>query len=64
MIWEIEGTDEFSEWFDGLTEPEREDVIAAVDYLEARGPHLEYPHSSGITSSRHAHMRELRMCVL
>jgi len=36
-------------------------VGACVGLLEELGPQLGYPHSSGITTSRHAHMRELRV---
>jgi hypothetical protein len=36
-------------------------IDAAVRLLEARGPSLGFPHSSGIESSRHSHMRELRI---
>src|SRR5215210_3143703 len=36
-------------------------VTAHVGLLEQRGPNLPFPHSSGITTSRHAHMRELRV---
>lgn len=61
MAWEIEGTDEFAAWFRALDEAEKEDVIASVDLLEARGPQLGFPHTSGIHGSRHAHMRELRI---
>lgn len=43
MAWEIEGTDEFAAWFRALTEGEKEDVIASVDLLEARGPQLGFP---------------------
>ncbi len=32
-----------------------------VVLLRAFGPALRYPHSSSITTSRHAHMRELRI---
>lgn len=61
MAWEIEGTDEFSDWFAALSEAEKEDVIAGVDLLEVHGPHLPFPHSSGVQGSRHSHMRELRI---
>lgn len=61
MGWEIEGTDEFEEWFEGLDEAERASVVAIVDYLELKGTQLGWPHSSGIHSSRHSHMRELRI---
>ena len=61
MAWEIEYTDEFGDWWATLTETEQEDVDAYVQRLEARGPNLPYPHSSGINGSRHDHMRELRV---
>jgi hypothetical protein len=61
MAWELEGTDEFAEWFDGLSDDEKGDVIASVDLLADRGPQLGYPHTSGIATSRHSHMRELRI---
>ena len=61
MEWEIEYTDEFGAWWDSLTESEQEDVAAAVELLEQKGPQLPYPFSSGISGSKHDHMRELRI---
>jgi len=61
MTVEVEYTDEFGEWWDGLDESEQESVGAVVQLLEEYGPHLDFPHSSGIASSRHSHMRELRI---
>ncbi|HEU4452004.1 MAG TPA: type II toxin-antitoxin system RelE/ParE family toxin, partial [Longimicrobium sp.] len=60
MAWEIEGTDEFEAWFDGLTEQDRRSATAVVDLLETFGPRLGYPYSSSVLGSRHGHMRELR----
>ena len=60
-MWEVNGTDVFDAWFDHLSEPEREDVIAVIDLLKARGPHLGMPYFSRIVTSRHATMRELRI---
>lgn len=57
----MEYTDEFEGWWCNLTEAEQEDVAAVVELLEKRGPRLPYPHSSGINSSKHNHMRELRI---
>jgi len=61
MNWEVEVTDEFSEWFKSLDDVDRKRVTASVDLLEMVGAHLGHPHSSGIKSSRHSHMRELRV---
>lgn len=61
MAWDVEYTDEFGSWWDGLTEAEQEDVTAYVTLLEKKGPALPFPYSSGIGGSRHAHMRELRV---
>lgn len=60
MKWEVEYTDAFGEWWNGLSEQEQESVDASVRLLEARGPALNFPHSSGIKGSKHGHMRELR----
>jgi hypothetical protein len=59
--WEVEYTDEFSGWWEQLTEAQQVSVDASVRLLESRGPQLGYPHSSAIASSRHPHMRELRI---
>ena len=58
---EVGYTDEFGAWWDGLTEAEQESVAHAVGLLEAKGPALGCPHSSGVKGSRHRHMRELRV---
>jgi hypothetical protein len=61
MAWNVEYTDEFGLWWDGLGEELQQDVTAAVLLLEARGPNLPFPRSSGIAGSKHGHMRELRI---
>jgi hypothetical protein len=60
-MWEVETTDAFGDWWQELTEQEQDDVIAVVELLEERGPHLPFPHSSVIEGSRFSHMRELRI---
>ena len=60
MRWDVEYTDEFGDWWAGLSEKEQESVAASVRLLEERGPVLGFPHSSAINGSRHGHMRELR----
>ena len=61
MTWDVEFTDKFGAWFDALTEGEQDAVAAKVGLLEALGVSLDYPHSSGIRTSRHPHLRELRV---
>lgn len=61
MNWDVEYTDEFGIWWQTLSEAEQEDVASYVDRLEARGPHLPFPYSSGLSGSRHSHLRELRV---
>src|SRR4051812_24251766 len=58
---EVEYTDEFEGWWDGLDEGEQESIAAHVGLLEERGPKLGFPHTSGIKTSKHGHMRELRV---
>lgn len=60
MAWEVEGTDEFAGWFEGLKDEEQSSVGRVVDLLVEHGPSLPFPYSSGIATSRHRHMRELR----
>ena len=59
MEWDVEFTDEFEVWWNGLTENEQEDVNAKVMLLQEIGPRLRRPHSSAIASSRHPNMKEL-----
>jgi hypothetical protein len=61
MSWHVEYTDEFDAWWNGLNGDEQESVAAYVRLIEMRGTSLPFPYSSGITGSRHAHMRELRV---
>lgn len=61
MAWEVEYTDEFGEWWETLTEGEQDAIDVVVRLLEDRGPELAYPYSSDVRSSRHGHLRELRV---
>ena len=61
MKWEVEYTDELGAWWADLSEAEQESVDFSVRLLGEKGPNLGYPHSSGIETSKHAHMRELRV---
>lgn len=61
MAWDIEYTDEFEVWWETLTEGAQIDVDTVVGLLQECGPNLPFPYSSGVTGSRHSHMRELRI---
>ena len=61
VIWEVEYTDEFGEWWNDLSEEEQDSIDQRVGLLEAKGPQLPFPYSSGIEGSKHSHMRELRI---
>ena len=61
MTWEVEYTDELGEWWERLDEDEQASIDATVKLLETHDPNLPFPHSSGIETSRHGHMRELRI---
>ncbi len=57
----LDGNQAFGEWWQGLSETEQEDVAAVVILLEKKGPHLGFPHTSGVKGSRFRRMRELRI---
>jgi hypothetical protein len=59
--WQVEVTDEFQTWWNGLTEAEQMSVGTAVGLLIVEGPNLSFPHSSKINGSRYSAMRELRI---
>jgi hypothetical protein len=48
VAWEVEFTDEFETWWNDLTEAEQIKIDAEVRMLEAYGPNLPYPRSSGL----------------
>jgi hypothetical protein len=60
-VVEVLFTDEFEVWWNSLTIEEQESVAHVVNLLREKGATLQFPHSSGISSSKHSHMRELRI---
>lgn len=48
MGWSVEYTDEFGEWYATLIAPAQDDIARIVGLLEAKGPQLPFPYSSGI----------------
>jgi hypothetical protein len=61
MTWEVEYTDEFGEWWETLDDDQQDSIAVCVTLLEQKGPFLPFPYSSSIETSKHDHMRELRI---
>ena len=61
MAWEVEYTNEFEDWWFGLSESQQDSINSRVNLLIERGPRLAYPYSSSVSTSRHGRMRELRV---
>lgn len=60
MAYEVEFTNEFEQWWDGLTEAEQESVAFTVRLLEEQGIHLKRPHADAVRNSKYPNMKELR----
>ena len=60
-MWQIEYTDEFEEWWNGLSQEAQKDVASVVGLLEEWGVRLDYPYSSKIKGARTGVLRELRI---
>ena len=60
MQCEVEYTDEFDDWWNGLDIAEQATIEAYVRMLQTHGVALGHPYSSDIRSSRFTQMRELR----
>lgn len=59
-MWDVQVTDDFASWWNGLTADQQESVTDRVDLLAERGPNLGRPVVERIHSSRHHNMKELR----
>jgi hypothetical protein len=60
MMWEIEYTHEFEEWWKTLSTEQQEAIDDRVMLLAEHGPALKRPVVGEIKSSRHPNMKELR----
>ncbi len=49
-----------ADWLASLDDDSREQIVAAIELLEDRGPQLGRPIVDTVTSSRHRNMKELR----
>lgn len=59
-VWEVEVTDQFLDWWRGLSEVQQVAITSRVDLLAERGPDLGRPVVDRIQTSRHHNMKELR----
>lgn len=58
-MWDVD-LELIEPWLDGLDQGSYEQVLAAVELLRDRGPHLGRPVADTVTASRHKNMKELR----
>jgi hypothetical protein len=59
-MFEVEFTDEFEAWFNGLGDAEQDAVAFSVELLRETGPSLGRPHVDTVKNSKHGNMKELR----
>jgi len=52
VTWEIEGTDEFAEWYVRLDDKDAAAVDFEVGLLEEHGPALGRPHADTVRGSK------------
>jgi len=60
MVWEIETTDEYDDWFLEQAENEQEAVRMKVELLTEYGPQLTRPHADTLKGSKLSNLKELR----
>lgn len=60
MTWQVEGTDQFVEWYRALQAGERDATDAVVEMLIDDGPNLGRPHADTLEGSQLANLKELR----
>jgi len=58
-MWNVD-IELIARWLASLNDDSREQVVAAIELLEDRGPQLGRPIVDTVTSSRHRNMKELR----
>jgi hypothetical protein len=60
IVWDVEYTDEFEQWWDTLSMNEQAAIDVAVEVLQEKGPGLGRPLVDTVAGSRHSNMKELR----
>lgn len=60
-MWDVEGTDEFEQWFsETLTPRERAAVGRVIELLTELGPQLGRPHVDTLKGTKIPNLKELR----
>lgn len=60
-MWEVEFTNEFEAWFDGLTAEQQRMVVEVVAKLQQHGPNLNRPFADRLEHSIIPNLKELRV---
>lgn len=58
-MWSID-LEPIKDWLGTLDQDSREQVVAAIQILQDRGPHLGRPLVDTVEDSKHSNMKELR----
>lgn len=61
MRWEVEYTNEFGAWWEGLSAYQQERIVAIVSLLEERGPSLGRPYADTLSAASIPNLKELRV---
>jgi hypothetical protein len=61
MVWEVEVSDEFQVWYEGLNTVERMSIATCVELLESNSPGLGRPYVDTLSGSAYPKMKELRV---
>lgn len=62
MAWDVEYSDTFADWWEGLSEEVQEDIAVKVKLLEKVGPALGRPQADSLAKqSKYPNMKELRI---
>jgi hypothetical protein len=59
VAWDVERTDEFTQWWERLSEDEQVSVSAIVTVLSERGPNLKRPYVGKLERSKLPNLKEL-----
>ena len=60
-MWDVITTDRFVEWFEGMDDTDRANIIAGMLLLQEKGSSLPRPYADTIEGSKFSNMKELRI---